>query len=80
MNFRPTPTMQVLPTSRPGGTAMLGAIELHFTQAWPTCEATAGFQQCADLGPTCAKSSTPIEAPMRRRYIFEATGPCFVLG
>ena len=53
------------------GDDSLGALELHYTRAWPECrdDPCSGLQQCAEHGETCGVSVSRLKGPLQRVVI-----------
>jgi len=66
---------------RPRQEVFLGSFEIHHTEAWPDCEGkprSEGLESCAEHGPSCRKSVTPLRGPVRRSIVLP--GPWVPLG
>jgi hypothetical protein len=65
---------------------MLGAYELHYTEAWPDClqYTHVETEHCTDPehGPACAVVVTPISTPIRRIIVMTGApaGPWLGIG
>jgi hypothetical protein len=52
---------------------LLGRLEIHWRDAWPTCKDAPGMKQCIEHGPTCGAQVSRTCDP--QRFVIVMGGP-----